>query len=251
MKKPILKGYYEDIFYEFLLQDNEAHAIYFLPGFPSANNYDDLMRYLYDQGFHVFTIRYRGSYQSKGTFLEKDPVIDLLNFIEHAKKGKTISLWDGQEFSFQTKQNILSASSFGGAVAAGTLAQTTFFDKAIFFAPVWDFSEHNKIYPEQDLQHLTQFTKKAFQNCYRFTFDDIQKEIEKYPSMSKNNFLKKINTPILVFHGLQDNTVRIEHTKNACEQNTNITCLEHPFGHGPKKELLEKYAKQVNSFLGN
>lgn len=249
MTKHILKGYYEDIFFEFLLQDSEADAIFFLPGFPSSNNYNELMYYLYQKGFHVFTIRYRGSYQSNGMFLEKDPVEDMTLFIENIKKGKVISLWDNQEFTFKIKQKILSASSFGGAVAAGTLAKTNFFDKAIFFAPVWDFSEHNVLYPEQDLIHLTQFTKRAFKNCYRLVCDNITEKIAEYTSMSKSNYINKIDTPILVFHGTKDNTVRIEHTLKVCSENKNIKLIKHPYGHGPKKELLEEFKSEVDSFL--
>lgn len=249
MQKHILKAYYGDIFFEFLLRDKASDAVFFLPGFPSSNKYDELMWYLHDRGFHVFTIRYRGSYQSKGEFLETDPVEDMLAFIQQIKKGTVVSLWDNKEFSFDIKRRILSASSYGGAVAAGTIAQTAYFNKAIFFAPVWDFAEHNMTYDEQDLAHLTQFTKRAFKNCYRLNCENIKMKIAEYPLMSKENYINDIDIPVLVFHGSKDKTVRIEHTKAICQQNQNIYLLEHSHGHGLKKELLEDYKPKVEAFL--
>lgn len=249
MKEHILKSYYGDLFFEFILQDKKADLVCFLPGFPSSNNYDSLMNFLYKKGFHVFTIRYKGSYQSKGQFLKTSIVDDLLVFIEKLKSEKVISLWDLKEFPFKVRKRYLFASSFGGAIACGLVSKTDFFDKMVLFAPVWDFSEHNKKYQEQDLEHLTEFTKRAFQYCYRFEFNNIQKELERFSEIKLKNYIEKLNIPILVFHAYNDKTVSINHTLNIMKKKSNITLIKHNFGHGPKTELLEKYQNKFESFL--
>lgn len=249
MKKYILKAYYRDIFFEFILQDRRADVACFLPGFPSSNNYDSLMRFLYEKGFHVFTIRYKGSYQSKGRFLETNIIKDLLYFVENLKSGKVTSLWDLKEFSFKIRKKYLFASSFGGAIACGLVAKTNFFNKMVLFAPVWDFSKHNKKYKEQDLKHLTEFTKRAFQNCYRFKFGDIQKKLERFEEVKLKKYIEKLNIPVLVFHAHNDKTVSIHHSLNIIKNKSNVKLIKHDLGHGPKTELLKKYWYKFNNFL--
>ncbi|NMB66517.1 hypothetical protein GYA25_00435 [Candidatus Woesearchaeota archaeon] len=41
----ILKAYYGNIFFEFLTHNEPADAILILPGFPSSNKEDDLMKF--------------------------------------------------------------------------------------------------------------------------------------------------------------------------------------------------------------
>lgn len=248
MGKHILKGYIGDIFFEFLLQDGPADCAYFLPGFPSSNKYTELMKFLYQKGFHVFTIRYGGSYQSRGKFLEKNPVSELVDFFDELTKGKITSLWDLKEFSFEPKNHLLFASSFGGAIACGVAAKSNIFDKAILFAPVWNFSEHNTTYQEQDLQHLTQFTKRAFQNCYRFEFKDIQSELEKFEEIKPSFYISRIKIPFLVFHGKKDYVVNIRHSERM-QKELDITLVKHEGGHGPKIELLENYWETFSKFI--
>lgn len=249
MKKHILKAYFGDIFFEFILQDKDADLVCYLPGFPSSNVYNSLMYFLYEKGFHVFTIRYRGSYQSKGTFLDKNIIEDLKGFINHLKKGKVTSLWDLKKFTFKVKNKYLFASSFGGAIACGLAVNSNYFDKMVLFAPVWDFSKHNKKFSEQDLQHLIQFVKRAYQNCYRFSFDNIEKELEQIKEIQIKNYLDKLNLPIFVFHGTNDNTVSIKHTSEILKIKKNIKLIKHKLGHGPKTELLEMYEKDFDTFL--
>jgi len=249
MRKYTLKAYYGDIFFEFLVQDKSADCICFLPGFPSGNNYNELMYYLYGKGYHVFTIRYKGSYQSKGKFLDTNIVDDLIEFIEHLKKGIAISLWDLKEIHFKINNRYLFASSFGGAIACGLVSKIDFFNKMVLFAPVWDFSKHNKEFLEQDLQHLTIFTQRAYQNCYRFDFDDIQKELERFDEIKTRNYINKLNCPILVFHAINDQTVSINHSLNIAKLKPNIKIIKHNLGHGAKVELLRMFETEFDKFI--
>ena len=167
MKEPILKGYFSDIFFEFLVHKDKKNTIIILPGFPSSNVMDEKIYFLHKKGFNVFIPRYKGTYQSKGEFLKSNPIIDLSNFVTELKKGTAISLWDMRSIQFDTEQIFVFGESFGGSIACALAATSQDIKKAVIAAPVWDFKNHNKNHDEQDLRHLTTFIKKAFLNLYR------------------------------------------------------------------------------------
>ena len=112
MKKPILRGYYGGIFFEFVLQDRKADAIFILPGFPSGNDFNDLISFFYEKGYHVFVPRYRGSYQSAGVFLSKNPVDDMIYFLESLEEGSAKNMWDMKKESFKINKKILNHSGY-------------------------------------------------------------------------------------------------------------------------------------------
>src|SRR3989338_512707 len=87
MKKPVLKAYYGGIFFEFVLQDRNADVVIILPGFPGRNDYNEIIEVFFERGYHVFVPRYRGSYQSSGTFLSKSPVHDLEHLTSFVKRA--------------------------------------------------------------------------------------------------------------------------------------------------------------------
>lgn len=70
MEKPILKAYYGDIFFEFIVHDKPAEAILYLEGFPSSGSHEQEIGFLYKKGYNVFVPHYKGTYQSRGRFLE-------------------------------------------------------------------------------------------------------------------------------------------------------------------------------------
>ena len=106
MKEQVQRAYFGGIFFEFVLQDRLADAIIILPGFPSGNDFNDLIKFFYDRGYHVFVPRYRGTYQSSGVFMSKNPVDDMMFFLEHLKDGEVKSLWDMKKREFRINKKI-------------------------------------------------------------------------------------------------------------------------------------------------
>ena len=251
MTKPILKSYYKKIFFEFLIHKNESSdAIILLPGFPSSNNEDELMRFFYEKGFNAFYLRYEGSFQSKGHFLESNPIKYMIECINHINKGKVISLWDMEEKSFKNKKLILLTGSFGGAIACGIAARSNhLISKLILSAPVWDFEKHNTIYEEQNLHHLLDFVKKAYRNLYRIKFNNLVEQIHKFKEASPEYYLKKLDCPVLIFHDPMDKTVSIEHTHKMIKQIKKSELIEHDLGHGLSEKLVEHYWRMIERFI--
>ena len=249
MKEPILKGYFDDIFFEFLIHKDKKDVIIILPGFPSSNVMDEKIYFLYEKGFNVFAPRYKGTYQSKGKFLESDPIIDLSNFITELKKGSAISLWDMKSIKFETEQIFVFGESFGGSIACALAIASKDIKKAVIAAPVWDFKNHNKDHNEQDLRYLTEFVKRAFINLYRYKFKSIDKEMEKFKNISFEYYEENLRTPILVFHDPADNSVSIEHSRKAERAIRDIKLIETNAGHGLSIKFLNEFYPQIEAFL--
>lgn len=251
-KKPILKAYCNKIFFEFLTHEKPAEAIIFLTGFPSSNNGDDIMRFLYDKGFNVFYLRYSGSFQSKGNFLDANPVDDMIECIEYIQKGKAISLWDMEEKKFENKKLILLSGSFGGAIACGIAAKTNdLISKMILSAPVWDFEKHNQFNDEQDFNLLLPFIKRAYTNLYRIKFNDLRKRLARFKELSSDYYIDRLKAPMLILHDSGDNVVSIKHTISMMEKIKNIKLIKHNFGHGTSVDLIKKYWLKINKFITN
>ncbi len=255
-EKPILKAYYGDVFFEFLVHGREEgwkrDAIVILPGFPSSNKSDSEMRYLYGRGFNVFFPRYKGTYQSKGKFLDENIVQDLKEFISELKKGKAKSLWDNNLIEFSVGSIIILGGSFSGAVACGLGAVDKDIRKIVLFSPVWDFKRHNENNNEQDLEKLIPFVKRAYKNLYRIGFENISKKMEEFKECSPEFYLNRLagnETGVLVMHDPEDKTVSIKHTFDIMSKHPWIKLVKHSRGHSWNYDLLEERWQEIDSLI--
>jgi len=243
----ILKGYKNDIFFEFLLQKKPADAIIFLAGFPNNNVYDELLLFFYKKGYHVFFPRYKGMYQSGGKFLEENIVKDINEFIKHIKKSKLKNLWDGREFTFSINKTFIFGSSFSGAIACGTGVFGNV-DKLVLFSPVWDYNKHNKHGDEQDLNHLLNFVKKAYKNCYKIEFKNLFKKMKEIKEINSKFYLTKLKIPLLVLHDPSDKSVSIKHSEQF-QKKFKFRLIKHIQGHGMSFPIISNHFQEITSFL--
>ena len=249
MKKPILKAYYGDIFFEFLIHDIKKDSIILLSGFPSSNCMDEIIYFLHEKGFNVFVPRYKGTFQSKGEFLKTNPIIDLVEFITQLKKGRATSLWNMKNISFEIGQIFVFGGSFGGSIGCALAATSKDISKAVLATPVWDYEIHNKEFKEQDLNQLTKFVKRAFKNLYRYKFNSLPKEIKRFKEFSLPFYKKNLKTHTLVFHDPNDSAVSVEHSRRVVKYIKNIKLIETNTGHGLTIKLLDKYYPKIEAFL--
>ncbi|MBS3065470.1 alpha/beta fold hydrolase [Candidatus Pacearchaeota archaeon] len=250
MKKPILRGYYGGIFFEFVLQDRTADAIIILPGFPSGNDFWDLIAFFYGKGYHVFVPRYRGTYQSTGVFLSKNPVDDMLFFLENLDGGYAKNMWDMKKEGFKINKKILVSGSFGGPIALALAAKCKKISHLILQAPVWDFKIHNSLGDEQDFEKMTEFVRSAYKNCYRFRFKSLMKKLGKFDELNPAYYLPKVkDIPILIMHDPNDRVVSLRHTKEKIAFLERGTYLEHYLGHKITSDIFSVYWKDIDKFI--
>jgi len=166
------------------------------------------------------------------------------------EKGEVKNLWDMKKTAFKIKKKLLVGSSFGGAIACGVAAKYPVFSHLILLAPAWDFSRHGEKGDEQDFKKLTAFVKRAYKNCYRFTFDDLVKKLSKFEELKPEYYVPRLQKmPVLVLHDPNDKIVAFQHTKEMLEKFPKATLIEHYFGHGSVDVPLRSYWKEVDKFV--
>ena len=250
MKGHIERGYFGTTFFEFALQNRSADAIIILPDFPSRNKYDNLISLFYGRGYHVFVPRYRGSYQSGGKFLSKNIIDELAGFIDALEKGEVKSLWDMKKKEFKINRKLLIGYDFSGAIALGLAAKTQKFSHIMLIAPIWDYSVYNSQNGEQDLNEISEFVKRAYKNCYRYTFKDIVKKLKKFQELRPEYYLPLLKkTPILVMHDPNDKAVPFKHTKEKLGEFDNSTYIEHYLGHEFADSLINAHWQMIDKFI--
>ena len=247
----VLRSYYEDVFFEFQVHPDERDAFIILPGFPSSSSGQEVISFLYEKGFNVFAPKYRGTFQSRGKFLQTSPVEDLERFMFELKKGEATNLWDMKKVFFKIKRIFVIGSSFGGSIACALACSSKQISKVILASPVWDYKEHGRSFDEQNLEHLTLFIKRAFENLYRYDFKSLSAEMEKFKEFSFSYYKKNLKIPSLVFHDHSDRTVSIEHSRNAVKNIPHLQLIETNTGHGLSTKLLSQYYPEIGAFLGN
>ncbi len=249
MAKPIQRGYYGGLFFEFILQDRKADAMIILPDFPCRNSYNRIINLFYGKGYHVFVPRYRGSYQSSGKFLLKNIVDDIIFFVKNLEKGEVKSLSDMKKYNFRLNKKILMANGFGGAIACGAAAKYPIFSHLMLISPIWDFSSHNKDGDEEDLQKLSNYVKRAYRNCYRYDFDSIVKKITRIKEVNPSYYLPKLELPVLIMHDPNDKRVSFRNTKEKIFSIKRATLIEHYLGHDVSDSLMNAFWKDIDKFI--
>ncbi len=138
-----------------------------MPGYPSKTS---LMFFLSGKGYWVFSPRYRGSWESGGTFLRRSPHEDVIDLIDTLPVG-FLALGSGKKYKISKPEVYLVGSSFGGpaVILASTDKRVR---KAVAFSPVTDWSKETKSEP---LDWMEKFTRAAFGNGYRFEQKDWNK----------------------------------------------------------------------------
>lgn len=215
-----------------------------MPSYPAAK---ELMFFLSEKRYWVFSPRYRGSWESDGWFLQKSPHLDVIDVIDSLSSG-FYDLWNKKKYRIKNPKVYLIGSSFGGP--AVILAST---DKrvkrAIAFSPVTNWRVENKIEP---IDWMGKFTQVAFGNGYRFKQKDWHK--------LKNG---KFYNPIAVVKNLDKNKIYIIHAKDdevvyadtsvkfAKELDCKITLLKRG-GHLSTSNMMRAiFWKKANNFFKN
>lgn len=169
----------KDIVCEFLppigQQRGDAHASHKvillyggMPGYPGGKK--ELCDFLAQKGYWVFIPRYRGSWESAGSFLKVSPHRDVLDLIDQLPRGFK-DLWSDKIYKIARPEIYLIGSSFGGP-AAILASRDPRVRKAVALSPVTDWRVDSRTEP---IDKLGKFTRAAFGEGYRGTEKDWRK----------------------------------------------------------------------------
>lgn len=194
----------KDIVCEFLPPTKPARKVLILcggmPSYPGGRK--ELAEFLIKQGYWVFLPRYRGSWESGGSFLEISPDRDVIDMIDQLPKGFK-DLWSGKIYKIEQPEIYLIGSSFGGA-AVILASRDPRVKKVVALSPVTDWRVESKI---ESVNQLRIFAKEAFGEAYRFT----DKNWRKLKTGKFYNPVREINSidgeKLLIIHAKDDEIV--------------------------------------------
>ncbi len=161
----------KDILAEFVLPKKKTSKVIILaggaPGYPERT---ELMFWLAKKGYAVFNPRYRGSWESGGSFLKVSPHKDVLDIIDVLQSGFA-DVVSGAMFAISKPEVYLIGSSFGGpAVLLASLDKRV--KKVVALGSVVDWRIESEAEP-QELFHT--LMTEAFGEGYRFLESDWSK----------------------------------------------------------------------------
>lgn len=213
-----------------------------MPGYPAKQ---ELMFFLAENGYWVFSLRYRGSWESDGFFLEKSPHLDVIDVINSLSSG-FVDLWNNKRYKIKNPGVYLIGSSFGGP-AVILASKDKRVKKAVAFSPVIDWRVKSK---HERLDWLGKFTRMAFGNGYRFR----QRDWDKLKNGTFYNPIAAVQgldkDKIYIIHAEDDEVVYADTSvKFAKALGCKITLLKKG-GHLSTSNLMKAaFWKRVNNFL--
>ncbi len=131
---------------------------------PSVPKIGETLAFYARKGFWVFHPRYRGSWESAGSFLEKSPERDILDIMNQLPKGFE-DILNGKRHRIVPRKLYLFGCSFGGP-AALLASRDARVSKAVMLSPVIDWQARSEAEP---LDWLIGYVRKAYGEAYRVT----------------------------------------------------------------------------------
>ena len=213
-------------------------------GMPSVPGYVSVLKFLSKKGYWVFHPRYRGSWESAGTFLKKSPHEDILDIIDELPKGFT-SLWDGKKYRVRPDKIFIIAGSFGGP--AGILAsRDSRVSKVIAVSPVVDWK---KLGPAEPFGFMEKFVARAFGNGYRFDPSGWKK-------LKSGTFYNPVRhtteidgKKLFIFQAKDDESVLWRPVAKFAKVTGAKIKLLKTGGHGKATLIVERYYRDIAKFF--
>jgi pimeloyl-ACP methyl ester carboxylesterase len=207
---------FDNIVSEFIPSKRPSNKVvifcYGMPGYPKVGK---AMEYFSSKGYWVFLPRYRGTWESGGTFLDHSPHEDILDVIPELSKPFK-SIWDGEEYQIDNPEFYIVGSSFGGSVAI-LCSLDPRVTKVIATGSVVDWREEKKS-PAEPMEWLGRTVRDAFGEGYRFSDADWERLSNGELYNPANHIAELDPKKILLLHSIDDDVVLYEPVKRFAEE---------------------------------
>lgn len=241
----------KDIVAEFAIPPSKKHqkegrVAILCQGAPTMPGNRTVVEFLSRKGFYVLLPRYRGSWESGGKFLEKEPTKDIQEVVDSLSKP-FVSLYEKKSYQFPRKAKIyLFVGSFGGP-AGFLLSRDMRVRKVIAMSPVCDWTDDCGVEPLDELDYMT---KLIYGEGYRLSKNAWKK-------LKKGNFYNPMTTlklidgkKIYIFHAKTDDVVNIKTVKRFAEVTGAELLITKSGGHMGLSELMNPDTwKEIEKFL--
>lgn len=219
----IYRGRTSEIVFEFVPPEGEQKGIAVLcDGIPSVPKQKELLAYLSRKGLFVVFPRYRGAWESGGSFLANPPGNDIEEVMELLSRRSITELYATKEIPLSETPIYLIGSSFGGAVAL-SLVHNPKISKILAFSPLITFAT--------ELYQLEHFMRVGFGEGYRFTN-------ENWKRMASGKLFSpptKINAgrreSVFVVYDSSDTTIDVQTIETYVKENNIAVMKTNGIGH--------------------
>jgi len=236
----------KEILAEFIPPKKPTNKVVILcDGLPSLPAKGEALEYFSRLGYWAFHIRYRGTWESGGLFLEKSPDRDVTDAIDGMQK-EFVEYWGGRKFKIKDPRVYLVGTSFGGC-AAIMASRDKRVKKAVALSPVVDWQVQSRIEP---IQKLAAFTARAFGAVYRVERRDWDK-LKGGPFFNPIAHERELNgRKLFIIHAKNDLIVPWKPTAGFAKRVGAKFIIARAGGHLRLATAIKKpYARRIASFL--
>ncbi|MFA6340751.1 MAG: prolyl oligopeptidase family serine peptidase [Candidatus Paceibacterota bacterium] len=233
----------KDIVCEFLPPNKDTgKVVIFCGGLPSFPSKPEVLKFFAQKGFWVFSPRYRGTWESDGSFLKKSPHQDILDIIDELPKG-FLDLFNNKKYVINVKKIYVIGVSFGGPAAILSSLDKRV-SKIVALSPVIDWKK------EKDMYFIEKFIRSAFGKAYRFSHKDYIR-LEKGLMYNPIDKVREINgDKILVIQALDDKAIFVPSVKKFALETKCKTFYVKKGGHFSSSILSNPhYFKKFKEFI--
>lgn len=217
-------------------------------GMPSMPRKQPLAEFLARKGYWVIYPRYRGAWESDGTFLARSPHLDILDCIDELPKALT-DLAFGKTFQISPERIFIIGGSFGApsAILCSLDPRVT---RVIANCPVVDWSIlASSEKAETANPHYVAYIREAFGTGYRLT----QKNWDKLRSGTFYNPIHHVREvdpkKIMMFHAQDDPYVPWRTVARFAQLSGARLKLFKRGGHISTDGTVRKYWPQIERFF--
>lgn len=159
--------FFGEVVVEFLPPKHPSTDVVILcDGLPSGGSKQQLVQWFAQRNFWTFHLRYRGTWESGGMFLDHSPEQDVLDVIKALHDGFK-DIWSGKTFSCQPEQVCVVGSSFGGTTALMASLDDSV-DRVLAISPVIDWT----VSADEPMDWMEDILQRGYVGAYRFTHQD-------------------------------------------------------------------------------
>jgi len=241
------RGRTGDIIFEFSLPQEAKYALILCDGLPSVPKQKELIAFLISKNIAVFYPRYKGTWESGGTFLAESPARDIAELATLIKQGNVTELYSQKTFKLKGPIHALG-SSFGGSVALA-LADNKDISKIVALSPIIDFKSHNDNNNEQDLYALKNFIHDAFGFGYRFDEQSWDELLQGKVFNPPQTIDSERANDIAVAYGISDTEIDYKKITGYASRNSIRSFSTENIGHLSFSKIPESLWEKILSFL--
>ena len=154
-----------DIVAEFLPAKKASNKVAIItpgaPGYPGGK--EELMELLSNKGYFAILPRYRGTWESNGTFLEYPPSDDVIVIIDELSIGFR-DIWSSTEYRIENPEVYLIGGSFGGP-ASILASRDERVKRVATISAVTDWRQQR--HTMEPLDQMSSYVPQAFGPTYR------------------------------------------------------------------------------------